>query len=215
MRWTLAIVLLLGASVLCAQTPPAPAPAPPPAEPGPPPEEPAVPVQTRVGPEFKVPAGAPRWLVTLAILGGYDSNVDFNRAAEEDFGGSFRAKLARQFVARRSRFNVALGGSAYTYSGNAEEDNLNGNAELSWTRQISSRHTFNISGYGSYESTATQQILTDVGIQLPRTQTQGYGGAAGFAFKIGQRGSLKLGDGTAPSATRILPSSTTRRSTGA
>jgi hypothetical protein len=186
--WALGLVLLVPPVVAHAQNPPAP----PSAEPTPPPEEPTVPVP-RVGPEFKVPPPAPRWHITLAVLGGYDSNVQFEVVPEEDFGGSFRASVQRRFERRRSRFNVSLGGSAYTYSSQSEEDNVNGTVELSWTRQISSSDTFNMSAYGTYESTATQHLLTDVGIQLPRTQTQGYGGAAGFDFRVGQHGRLKLG----------------------
>jgi hypothetical protein len=193
MSKTIALLLLLGAATAVgAQTPPVP-PAPSGPESPPPPEDPALPVPTRVGPEYKIPPQAPRWVVTMGILGDYDSNVAFDTASASDYGGSFRAKVVRRFQTRRDRFNVSLGGSAYAYSENQEQDNLNGNAEVGWTRELSARNTFNMSGYGTYENTATQEILTDVGIQLPRTQSQGYGGAAGFVFKVGHYGSLRLG----------------------
>jgi hypothetical protein len=134
----------------------------------------------------------PHWQISLGLLGGYDSNVDFSAANRSDYGATLRASATRNIQGPRSHFSLSIGGAGYKYFEETTADHVDGSLSLVWTQELSRRNSFHLSGYGAYQNTSTQAALPEGGTPLPRSPSQSYEGSTGFNFKVGRYGWLRL-----------------------
>lgn len=158
-----------------------------------PPREPLEPQDPNDPAAATAPPLPPRWQVSLALLGGYDTNVDFVPEGEGDYGGSLRASLGRIWRGPRRQVTLSLSGSGFVYREQRDADRLDGGVNLDWAERFSSSVGFRLTGYGAYASTTDERIITDIGVLLPRSQSKSFGGGTGLDFRLTARTSLRLG----------------------
>jgi len=139
------------------------------------------------------PANPPHWQFALGLLASYDSNVDFlTEEGTGDYAGSLRASVGRNWRGPRRQVGLTAAATAVAYRELRDADHLDGSLGLNWSQQLGRKVAFTLSGFGAYQNTASALNLTEIGLQLPRSQSRSYGGNAGLDFKLGQHTSLRL-----------------------
>ncbi len=173
-----ALFLALGARLVHAQTP-GPSPSPPPSA-----ERPL---------EVATEEPASSWLFSLGLHGGYESNVDFVTPEDPgDWAGSARATLRRTARTPRGQVSFNLYGSGVTYRTRGDADRIDATADFAARHRASEKATLRFSGSASYLTTDVSRTLIESGLQLPRTQTMGFGGGFGLDIRASERATVEL-----------------------
>lgn len=147
-------------------------------------------------PPGEIPAGGGptrTWQVFLGLYGGYATNVDFVTPEDPgDTGLVGRASLAHTRRSERGEVNFSLQGGGVHYRELTDANHLDGAAGLGFRYRLSSRASLGLDASASYLNSDVSQTLIGAGLQLPRTQTLGYGGGLRLDVSPGERTSLGL-----------------------
>ncbi len=136
--------------------------------------------------------GRQPWRFSVAVLGGYETNINFGDPEVDGFGSAIRGTLGRLWRSPRDVFDFSLTGTGVRYFEERAASRGDGSAILSWGHQLSPTVGFSLGGYGTGGSTTSQAFVNALGQVLPRARAWYYGGSSGLDFKLGRRGSLRL-----------------------
>lgn len=189
--WLSALLPLLLAGRLAAQTAPLPV-LPPQPEPSPGPESPgeAQPVPGRPGEEQQRPQP---WEYALGLGGGWDSNIDF--LVPDGAGGATlvpRGSVVRTLWNPRGQLRVLAKGRWVAYTDERHQDRGYADFGLEGRYRTSPRTDWKASASYSLGHTDTSQPLLEQGVLLPLSQTHTLTGTLALAQDLGERTALKV-----------------------
>jgi hypothetical protein len=123
------------------------------------------------------------WDYSLGVGLGYASNVSLTGQGPSDYGGVFRATLARRLRSAKGEGRLSARGLGYVYAEQKDCNTLNGGIDFDGSTRLSTRTTGALTLGLSSDETQNTLILLEQGTLLPPTRTVTYSGRTSVVFQ--------------------------------